>query len=297
MPAVLLGWFYMSSGPLLILAGYSAAIIAASLLGGWLPSLVKMTHTRTQVAMSFVAGLMLGVALYHLLPHAIAQVGGPDAIDTVVWWVMAGLILMLLLLRSFHFHQHDFSAEEDDHHDHQEHGHPHGHGAQSLSWLGMAIGLSLHTLVDGVALGASIKAEWSADSGATFVGLGVLLAILLHKPLDALSITTLMKADGWSSRARTSTNISFSLMCPLGALLFFWGVGFVGGLRELVIGCALAFSAGVFLCISLSDLLPEVHFHSHDRGKLTCSFLLGIGLAYALGYAEPDMTHALEALP
>ena len=60
----------MPSAPLLILAAYSAAIVAASLLGGWLPSLVKMTHTRTQVAMSFVAGLMLAVALYHLLPHA-----------------------------------------------------------------------------------------------------------------------------------------------------------------------------------------------------------------------------------
>ena len=159
----------MSSGPLLILAGYSAAIVAASLLGGWLPTLVRMTHTRTQVAMSFVAGLMLGVALYPLLPHAIAQIGGPGAIDTAVWWVMAGLILMLLLLRSFHFHQHDFSAEEDDHHHHDHHDPDHVHAksseALSISWLGMAVGLSLHTLVDGIALGASIQAEWLADSG------------------------------------------------------------------------------------------------------------------------------------
>ena len=32
-----------------------------------------------------------------------------------------------------------------------------------------------------------------------------------------------------------------------------------------MLGWALAFSAGTFLCISLGDLLPEVHFHSHDR--------------------------------
>jgi len=288
----------MSSGPLILLAAYSAAIVAASLLGGWLPSLVRMTHTRTQLVMSFVAGLMLGVALFHLLPHAISQIGGPRAIDTAVWWVVIGLVVMLLLLRSFHFHQHDFSAEEDEHHEHEHH--QHGtveSGARSISWLGMAVGLGLHTLVDGVALGASIKAEWQADSGTTLVGVGVLLAILLHKPLDALSITTLMKADGWNSRARTIANICFSLMCPLGALLFFWGVGQLGGVRELVIGSALAFSAGVFLCISLSDLLPEVHFHSHDKGKLTLSFLLGIGLAFSLGYAEPDVTHILEVLP
>jgi zinc and cadmium transporter len=288
----------VSSGPLLLLAGYSAAIVAASLLGGWLPSLVAMTHTRTQLVMSFVAGLMLGVALYHLLPHAITQLGGAVAIDTVMWWVMAGLVLMLLLLRSFHFHQHDFSAEEDTHHEHDHsHGHQHHQGARSISWVGMAVGLGLHTLVDGIALGASIKAEWVDGSTRVFVGLGVLLAILLHKPLDALSITSLMKADGWDNRARNIANVCFSLLCPLGALLFFWGVGQLGDLRDLVIGCALAFSAGVFLCISLSDLLPEVHFHSHDKGKLTLSFLLGIGLAFALGYAEPELSHTMEVLP
>ncbi len=280
----------MSNGPLMLLGVYSAAIVAASLLGGWLPSLLRMTHTRTQLAMSFVAGLMLGVALYHLLPHAIVQIGGPGAVDLALWWVMAGLILMLLLLRSFHFHQHDFSTEEDTHHHHHGHEHP----ERSISWLGMAVGLSLHTLVDGIALGASIKAEWLAGESGGLVGLGVALAILLHKPLDALSITTLMRAQGWSSRSRNLANLGFSLMCPLGALLFFYGVGQLGGISQVVVGCALAFAAGVFLCIALSDLLPEVHFHSHDKGKLTLCFLLGIMLAWSLGYLEPGLAHTPE---
>ncbi|MCX2982801.1 hypothetical protein EYC98_18215 [Halieaceae bacterium IMCC14734] len=292
----------MSSGPYYILAFYSTLIVGASLLGGWLPSLIRMTHTRTQLAMSFVAGLMLGVALFHLLPHGIAEIGGAHAVEIALWWVMAGLVLMLLLLRSFHFHQHDFSSDEEAHHDH-DHGSGHHHEpaanntVRSISWLGMAIGLGLHTLIDGIALGASIKAEALAEPGTTLVGLGVLLAILLHKPLDAMSITTLMKADGWSKGAQTRANLMFSLLCPLGALLFFWGVAQLGDTRELVIGSALAFSAGVFLCIALSDLLPEVHFHSHDKGKLTLAFLLGIGLAFALGGLEPDAVHALEILP
>lgn len=287
----------MPTQPLLILAGYSLAIVAASLLGGWLPNLVRMTHTRTQVAMSFVAGLMLGVALYHLVPHAVMQVGGAHNIDLVMYWVMGGLILMLMLLRLFHFHQHDFSSEEDHHHQHShepDNSHEHAVVAtQSLSWLGIAIGLGVHTLVDGIALGASIQAEWF-DGTSGWVGLGVFLAIVLHKPLDALSITTMMKTSGMRTGVRTTANIAFALMCPLGALLFFWGVGQMGPERDLIIGCALAFSAGVFLCISLSDLLPEVHFHSHDKGKLTLSFLLGIGLAFALGFVEPDVSHAME---
>ncbi len=283
----------MTSEPLLILAGFSAAIVAASLLGGWLPAMVRMTHTRTQLMMSFVAGLMLGVALYHLLPHGLAQLersgtpGGAGAIDTAVWWVMLGMILMLLLLRLFHFHQHDFSDEEHDHHERGPNAHP-------LSWLGIALGLGLHTLIDGVALGASIKGGMA--HGAGWVGLGVFLAILLHKPLDALSITSLMQAGGWSNRARSLANISFAVLCPVGALLFFWGAGQLGE-ESYVVGCALAFADGVFLCISLGDLLPEVHFHSHDRFKLTFVFLIGIGLAYALRFVEPAMAHGPEILP
>jgi zinc and cadmium transporter len=49
----------------------------------------------------------------------------------------------------------------------------------------------------------------------------------------------------------------------------------------------LAFAAGAFICIALGDLLPEVQFHSHDRIRLTALFLLGVGLAVAIGWLEP----------
>ena len=53
-----------------LLVVYCVLILLASVSGGQLPSLVRMTHLRTQVLMSFVGGLMLGIALLHLLPHA-----------------------------------------------------------------------------------------------------------------------------------------------------------------------------------------------------------------------------------
>ena len=81
-------------------------------------------------------------------------------------------------------------------------------------------------------------------------------------------------------------------MCPLGALLFFFGVDVVADSRNHLVAAALAFSAGAFICIALSDLLPEVHFHSHDRAKLTLAFLLGIVVAYGIGSVEPAGFHA-----
>ncbi len=281
----------MNLAPTLLLALYCVAIAAFSLVGGLLPNWVRMTHTRTQVAMSLVSGLMLGVAFYHLLPHSIAMLGGPAATDVSVQWLMLGLVTMLLLLRMFHFHQHDFSPEEERQHEHV-HGHGHAHAAPAhrMSWAGLALGLGVHTLIDGVALGAVMQGE-IADGATGLVGLGVFLAIFLHKPLDAMSITTLMAAGGWSRAARAVSNVVFALLCPLGALLFFYGVDLLGDSRDYIVAAALAFSAGAFICIALSDLLPEVHFHSHDRTKLTAAFLLGLGLAYGIGALEPSNFH------
>ncbi|MBN7795044.1 ZIP family metal transporter [Parahaliea mediterranea] len=275
----------MTASPALLLSLYCIAIALFSFLGGLLADRVRMTHTRTQVIMSFVSGLMLGVAFYHLVPHSMALRGGENAADFTVWWVIIGLISMLLLLRTFHFHQHDFSHEEHEHHHHET---PSVH---SLSWVGIALGLAVHTLIDGVALGAVLQGEVAGHGLAGLLGMGVFLAILLHKPLDAMSIITVMEAGGWSRSARRVANVVFALMCPLGALLFYFGVDLLGDARHYGVAVALAFSAGAFICIALSDLLPEVHFHSHDRGKLTLAFLAGIALAYSIGSLEPASAH------
>tara|TARA_R100000005_G_scaffold96272_1_gene81976 strand:+ start:2705 stop:3598 length:894 start_codon:yes stop_codon:yes gene_type:complete len=293
----------MSLTPELLLVAYCVAIALLSLAGGLLPNWVRMTHTRTQLVMSFVSGLMLGVAFYHLLPHSIALQPHEYGADASVWWLMIGLITMLLLLRMFHFHQHDFSDEEHEHDHSHTHDHHSGAGAaptalvppqavpaaHRLSWVGLALGLGVHTLIDGVALGAVMQGEVGRSAG--LLGVGVFLAILLHKPLDAMSITTIMEAGGWSRRSRSLANLGFALLCPLGALLFFFGVDLLGDARHHAVAGALAFSAGAFICIALSDLLPEVHFHSHDRGKLTLAFLVGIILAYSIGGLEPAGVH------
>src|SRR5580658_5008899 len=83
---------------------YCVVIVAASILGGYVPLLVRLTHTRMQIMMSFIAGLMLGVSFFHLLPHAIVEIG---SVDDAILWMTGGFVVMLLLLRAFHFHQHE----------------------------------------------------------------------------------------------------------------------------------------------------------------------------------------------
>ena len=69
-----------------LLALYGSALFAASVLGSGLPRLVVMTHTRTQMVLSLISGLMLGVALLHLIPHSFAAA---TSIDTVMLWTLA----------------------------------------------------------------------------------------------------------------------------------------------------------------------------------------------------------------
>ena len=314
-----------------LLVAYCTAIVAASIGGGWLPSLVNLTHTRMQTIISFVGGLMLGIAVFHLFPHSIH---GSQSADDSAWWMMAGIITMFLLIRCFHFHHHGpleiSTAEEDpcashrghdhDHsHDHGQHSHdhdhddapkspftilnapqisshqpspqPHCHHAHQLSWLGITLGLSLHTLIDGMALAASVQAESTFRAVTLVSGLGTFLAIMLHKPLDAVSISSLMAGAGWSTRSRFLVSIIFSTMCPIGALLFRFGISLFGGYQDVFVSASLAFSAGVFLCISLSDLLPEMEFHAHNRVRLTAALLAGILLAYGITFLEPGHLH------
>ncbi len=272
------------SDSLLLLTGYCVVIMAVSLFGGWLPSIVRLTHTRTQMATSFVAGVILCVSLYYLLPHAITEIPGERAVETAMWWMTVGIVLMVVLLRVFSFHQHDFSQTDDGHH---EAGHPAVH---PISWAGIALGMGLHTMTEGVTLGTSVRAG-ASDGTIGALSLSVFMAIVLHKPLDGLSIIGTMRVAGFGEQQRVLSNVMFSLVCPMAAFLTFWGVGLTGQWEEYVVGSALSFAAGALLCISLSDLLPEVHFHSHDRLRLTLSFFAGIGLAYLLHYIEPFAIH------
>jgi zinc and cadmium transporter len=312
----------------LLLTFYCVCVVVSSLLGGLAPQLIQLTHRRMQLMMSLVGGLMLGVALLHLLPHSVREQG---SVDRAMLWALFGLLFMFLLIRVFHVHAHEHGDVSDvaghAHGPHEAHGHSHSHAhdhdhshapsskstplaahdhehhdcdmqhapaveQHHLSWVGLAFGLGLHTLIDGLALGAAVASEAHAAHGWALYGLGTFLAVALHKPLDALSITSLMAAGGWSKQSAWIANIVFSLMCPLGALAFVLGVSrWVDG-QALVVGCALAFAAGVFLCISLADLLPEVTFHTHDRFRLTTFLLLGVALAWAIGFLEPAHSHS-----
>ena len=307
-----------STGSILFI--YCLLISLASVTGGRLPKLMRMTHLRTQLLMSGVGGLMLGIAMLHLLPHAGHALGSYSKMGM---GALIGMITMFLLIRLFHTHDHGVPVEADagevsccQHHDHShasDHNHENDqepcsepdheteHGEKKgIGWAGLYVGLTLHTLVDGVALASSVIADGSHGSWLGLAGLGTFLAIALHKPLDSFAITSVMNKQKWSEQSQNIASLLFSLACPLGAMLFFLGAMNFSN-SDALLGWGLAVSAGFFIGIALADLLPEVAFHDHDRGKLTAALLLGVALAVGIenlpGHEHADTPHHDVAPP
>jgi zinc and cadmium transporter len=272
-----------------------------------------------QFAVSFVAGVMLGVAVLDMLPHAIVDASvAASALDVadrarlananaaavtiasagrVMSALLAGMLTMFFIERFFSYHQHDVPGDTQhqrpphDHHvqrGNHDHDSIHGAAGHDLSWGGAALGLALHSILNGVALASAVG---HGGNGSSLAGLGTFLVIFLHKPFDAMTIGMLMSRGGWSLTWRHSINALFSLAIPAGVLLFYFGLMSEaadpnGAVRQLWVAYALAFSAGTFLCISLSDLLPELQFHQHDRVKLSLALLMGLALAYVASRFE-----------
>ena len=276
------------------LAGYLVLIAAAAFAGGSSMALLTLGHRATQVLLSFTGGVLLGVGMLHLLPHAALEFSGD--VDATMGWALAGFFVMFLLERAFHSHAHH-AADSGCGHDHGQ-GHRHDHTPHADShaprqgrwaWCGALAGLTLHSLADGAALAASVSAD-AAHGTTTLAGFATFLAILLHKPLDAAIIATLMLEARASRRLRTLVNLGYAAVVPLGAIGFFVSLPLFGGHQDAVLGAALAIAGGAFICIAAADLLPEVQFHTHDRVLLTTALVLGLGLAWGITAIERE-TH------
>ena len=123
------------------------------------------------------------------------------------------------------------------------------------------MGLSLHSLMDGVAIAAAL-------STSTNLGPLVVLGILLHRIPEGGTISSLFLVRGFGNRAA---------LLAAGTLALASLVGSAGqSLLHLPLGPILGLTAGLALYVASSDLLPEVQKVSGLRG--TVALLSGVGI-------------------
>lgn len=181
------------------------------------------------IILSFATGSLLAAAFFDLLPEAI---DGGLAVSTVFMTVLAGIVVFFALERLVNWHH--------EHHDHEVHEKP-------VGYL-ILIGDGLHNFFDGVAIAASFIISPA-------VGITTVIAISLHEIPQELGDYTLLTYSGFSPRKALAFNLLSALASVAGGILFFYLSGFINGLASY----GLAFSAGSFIYIACTDLIPELH--------------------------------------
>ena len=278
---------------------YAFIVAGLSLIGAAVPLRFRLGHASLQVYLSLAAGALLGAALFHLLPEASEHIHGDFGLPAVI-----GIGVVFLLQRYLAPHSHEPLGTHDSHrsHDHDQihepHNHEthhHSHARPLVTGVVAIFALSIHSFFDGVAIGAATGGLVDAGHGGASLGhatqplaFAVFLSVLIHKPMDGLAVSVLLLNTGTPKRNLWLIQALYAALVPVGTAAF---IATRGAIAEpsTFIGYTLAFSAGTFLAIALTDLLPELHFHAHDRHKLSIALLSGLlvmWLASLIGHAE-----------
>jgi zinc and cadmium transporter len=264
---------------------YAILVAALSLIGAAAPLRFKPSHAQLQVYLSAAAGALLGAALFHLLPESSEFIhdgfGLPAALGIIVVFLLQRYVAPHSHepgpdLADAHAHHHDDQGHH--HHDHGDAEHLHAPGPFLVSLIGI-LALSIHSFFDGVAIGA---VTGSAGAAGTATAVSVALSVMIHKPMDGLSVSVLLLNAHVAKRTLWLIQLVYAALVPMGAAAFWLTRGAISEAAEgPFLGYTLAFSAGTFCSIALTDLLPELHFHRHDRNKLSAAMLLSMAVMYA----------------
>ncbi len=222
---------------------YNVAIVLIIWGGALAPLLYPQIRSASRIVISFSSGIFLGVAFIDMIPEAIDLIG--------VWaggLVVVGFLAFYILERFIMVHP----CEEthcDFHH---------------IGWAAF-LGLSFHSLMNGVALGSSLLLPG--------IGFAVFLATLFHKLPESFSLTSLLVLGNRTPREVAFQVLAFSIMVPVGTLFAFGGLAPMG---EKALGGAVAVSAGIFLQMATGDLLAEAHGKEERRYSALIAMLIGV---------------------
>ncbi len=274
----------------------------AAFIGGAVPMCIRLDcwHRWLETLTSVSAGFLVAAACLIVIPEGFehfshkAAPSVADAPDPDQLWgfldasVAAGLailagFLMMLIMESLGF-GHDIHEEHHDHPGGHLHHPPRGEGKRLAAVV--VIGLTIHSIADGMAIGAGLATGSHALTGSLVV------TLLTHKVPAAFSLT-LFSQHAHGNRRRTWFDLAiFSLAMPL-AVLGTWAV--LGVLSDQVLGLVLLFSAGTFIYVATIDVLPSVLQANKRRVaaalhvSLGClALLLLIVLWNAMGFSLHD---------
>ena len=206
----------------------------------------NLLHKITFCLIGFSAGALIGGAFLHLLPESLEKMPA----NAMFYYVILGIVLFFLMERYLYWrHCHDGICD-----------------VHAFTYLNL-FGDGIHNFIDGVVIAISF-----VDS----VKLGVVttIAIILHEIPQELGDFGVLVYGGFTKRKALFCNFLTALTAVAGAIAGYFLSDFAKGFSNLI----LPLTAGGFIYIGASDLIPEIHKETNLRRSTLAfiSFLLGI---------------------
>ncbi len=254
------GYFVFSMNPAFLAMMVSLVVVSLlSLIG---ISLISVSHKALHEILSglvaLAVGALFGDCFLHLLPEAYKDLTRTTSTSL---WVIAGILLFFMLENFLHWrHQHSDEVEE----------------IQPFGYLNLIADLA-HNAIDGMIIGGSYLL-------GVKLGLATTLAVFLHEVPHEFSNFGILVKSGFSRGRALFFNFLTALTAILGGLLAWWiGSGTEGFLRVLA-----PLTAGSFIYIAGSDLVPQLHKDVKSLRALIqfLAILAGVGVMLLLKVME-----------
>ena len=233
---------------LLTAIGVGLATVFGSLIGF---AFRKMSHTFSDMILSFAAGVMLAAAVIGLILPSVDYGDGYGVITVI--GIFAGAV-SLNFFDKFIPHLHRLVGPEDE-----------THNNENLSRVLLFVtAIAIHNLPEGIAAGVGFGA------GDTSQAMMIAGGIALQNIPEGMVIIAPMLAAGVSPRKTFVCAMATGLVEVIGTLLGYFAVS----VSVAILPFALAFAGGTMLYVISDEMIPETHAHGHQRGA-TYALLVG----------------------
>ena len=234
---------------LLTALGVGGATVIGAIIGF---AFKKVSHTFSDIVLSFAAGIMLAAAVLGLIVPSL-EYGGKYGLIITVIGIFAGA-LCLNFIDKLVPHLHKMVGVDIETHN----------NANLSKVLLFVTAIAIHNLPEGIAAGVGFG---SGDTAQAFMIAG---GIALQNIPEGMVIIAPMLSAGVKPGKTFVLAMITGIVEVVGTLIGYFAVS----IASAVLPFALAFAGGTMLYVISDEMIPETHAHGHERGA-TYALLVG----------------------
>lgn len=241
--------------------GSVALMSLISLVGALTLSInLKRLERGLFVLVSLAVGALLGDAFLHLIPEAFAETTDPTSLSLAL---IGGILFFFVIEKLLHWHHHQGIEESE----------PTVHPVGKIILFSDGV----HNFIDGLIVGLAYTVSIE-------VGIATTIAVILHEIPQEIGDFGVLLHAGYTKAKALWFNFLSGLLAILGA-----GVAFaLGAYAESLALFLVPITAGGFIYIALSDLIPELHKQKPGRNSVVqlVAILIGVLAMFLLVNVE-----------